>query len=326
MKKNILITSAGRRVSLINYFKKELKNLVADDARVFCTDLNPALSSACQVADGAFRVGKFTDADYIDTLVHICKTNEIGLLIPTIDTELLLLINNKNAFDNIGCKLILSSVDIIKICRDKRLTNIFFSQHGFNVPTEYNKSNIVYPTFIKPYNGSSSNNLLLANSSKDICENVLANSDMMFLEYLPKNDYDEYTVDIYYNKLSQIKCIVPRLRMETRHGEISKGLTVKNFIVEFVFKNLDNISGFIGCITLQLFAHKTNSTIYGIEINPRFGGGYPLSYLANANFPAWIIKEYILDEEISFYADWKENLLLLRHDNELVIENYEKKI
>ena len=63
--------------------------------------------------------------------------------------------------------------------------------------------------------------------------------------------------------------------------------------------------------------------IVGIEINPRFGGGYPLSYLAGGNFPKWLIEEHLLHKEVSYFEDWKDNLLMLRYDAEVLIENYE---
>ena len=48
---NILITSAGRRVSLVRFFQKELKSFFTD-AKVFTTDLNPNYAAACQISDG----------------------------------------------------------------------------------------------------------------------------------------------------------------------------------------------------------------------------------------------------------------------------------
>ena len=75
------------------------------------------------------------------------------------------------------------------------------------------------------------------------------------------------------------------------------------------------------CITCQFFVHTNNpKIIYGIEVNPRFGGGYPLSYLAGANFPKWIIKEYLLKESIEEQFDiWENNLLMLRYDAEVIV-------
>lgn len=79
---------------------------------------------------------------------------------------------------------------------------------------------------------------------------------------------------------------------------------------------------FVGCITLQLFYNEVTGSVCGIEINPRFGGGYPLSYSAGANFPKWIIQEYLLGQKIEFFNEWEDNLLMLRYDDEILIHDY----
>ena len=67
---------------------------------------------------------------------------------------------------------------------------------------------------------------------------------------------------------------------------------------------------------------QQSQSIYGIEINPRFGGGYPLSYLAGANFPQWLIQEYLTtDDEIPFFNDWEQNLMMLRYDDKVLVHN-----
>ena len=73
-----------------------------------------------------------------------------------------------------------------------------------------------------------------------------------------------------------------------------------------------------------MFYHKTECNVLGIEINPRFGGGYPLSYLAGANYPKWLIKEYLFNEYIPVFGDWEDNLLMLRYDAEVLVHDYEK--
>jgi carbamoyl-phosphate synthase large subunit len=68
--------------------------------------------------------------------------------------------------------------------------------------------------------------------------------------------------------------------------------------------------------------NKETQNIRAFEINPRFGGGYPLSYAAGANFPRWLIEEYLLSQEISYSDNWESNLLMLRYDDEILIHDY----
>ena len=112
-----------------------------------------------------------------------------------------------------------------------------------------------------------------------------------------------------------------RVKELKRDGEISKGKTLKNILVSYLKEKMHTVEGAIGCLTAQFFLNESTNRIVGIEINPRFGGGYPLSYLAGANFPAWIIQEYLLNKEIKYSESWENNLLMLRYDNEIIIKN-----
>ena len=60
--------------------------------------------------------------------------------------------------------------------------------------------------------------------------------------------------------------------------------------------------------------------IFGIEINPRFGGGFPLSYHAGAKFPLYILKEYLMDESIDFFDGWKIDKYMVRYDQEIIFD------
>lgn len=316
---NLLITSAGRRVSLIRAFKKEL-NLFFPNSKVFAADLNPNLSAACYVADNYFKVGRVTDENYISQLLELCLANQIKLVIPTIDTELQVLAKNKQLFLEHGINLIISDLDFINTCRDKRVTNDFFAENGILFPRLINKSNPTFPLFIKPYDGSLSKDTFVITNSGELTSYHYSNLKFLFLEYIDPRFHDEYTIDMYYDKNNFLKCVVPRKRIETRGGEISKGMTVKNEIVGIIRERLSYIQGAIGCLTFQVFLNLKKKEMIGIEINPRFGGGYPLSYLADANYPEFLIREYLLNQDIDYFEAWKENTLMLRYDHEIIVQ------
>jgi len=321
-KTNILITSAGRRVSLINSFKTEIKELSLN-AEVYCTDLYPELSSACQVSDNSFKVSRVTDDNYIEQLLEICIQNNIKVVIPTIDTELEILAKNETLFQEHHVHIIISDLDFIKKCRDKRLIHKFFDSIIFKRAEEYPLNGIKYPVFIKPSDGSRSQGLHLIKNKIDLTSELTENKKNMFLAYYNPDIYNEFTVDIYFNKNSKIIAIIPRERLFVRDGEVNKACTRKNEIVDVVKEKFKNVKGLKGCITLQVFFNSENKDIVGIEINPRFGGGFPLTYLSGANFPKWILEEYLLDKNIETYFDtWEEDLLMLRYDHEILVNGF----
>lgn len=320
--KNILITSAGRRVSLVRYFKIEL-SAIFPEARVFTTDADPEYSSACRISDGFFKVARVTESDYIEELLLLALANNIKLIIPTIDTELLVLSQNIDLFKRHGIEIVISDYAQIEIFRNKRLTHQFFEKLGVNYAKEYHKHNYQLPFFIKPTDGSRSVDTYIIKSESDLTEYHFSNEKLMFLEYLDHIKHTEFTIDLYYDMNCDLKCFIPRERLEVRDGEVNKAITRMGDFMFEISDKMKHIEGLRGCITLQVFVNNTTRKIYGIEINPRFGGGFPLSYLAGGNFPKWIIEEYILgNEKIEVCEDWEKNLLMLRYDDEILIRDF----
>ena len=320
---NTLITSAGRRVSLVRAFQAELKKIDAS-AKIIAADAKPEISAACHMADTSFELPRVDATNYVQTLIDNCLKHEIKLIIPTIDTELMVLAKNKELLEHKGIAVVISSTEFIEKCRDKRVIHQFFESNDIPVAKEYSKESYPLPLFIKPYDGSRSVDNYVITKKEQLREHHFSNEKLMFLEYLDHKVYDEYTCDLYYGKDHFLKCAVPRKRLEVRDGEVNKGLTVKNEIVAFLRTHLNHIEGAVGCLTTQFFKHKTNDKIYGIEINPRFGGGFPLTYLSGANYPKWIIEEFLLGKTITEQFDcWEENLLMLRYDDEILVHGYQ---
>lgn len=315
---NILITSAGQRVSLVRAFQTELKNIYPKN-EVYTTDMLPELSAACNVSDRYFKVVRATDPSYIKNLLDICLSNHIKMIVPTIDTELLVLAESKSIFSDLGIHVIVSSSSFVQQCRDKRRINEFFENKNISVPKRIDKHAPEFPLFIKPYDGSLSADTFLINSAHELTTFHMTNEKFLFMEYLGKEQHDEYTVDMYFDRYSTVKCIVPRKRILVRAGEINKGITCKNSIVPFLKEKLGYIEGAAGCLTVQVFLNRDSGRIIAIEINPRFGGGYPLSYRAGANYPLWLIKEYFHNESIKYTESWEDQLLMLRYDDEVIV-------
>jgi carbamoyl-phosphate synthase large subunit len=316
---NILITSAGRRVGLVRAFQIELKKIFPT-SKVYTAEANPQWSSACRVSDQYFIIPRVDKENYIDSILDLCKQNNIKVVIPTIDTELLVLSNAKELFSLNNIQIIISDIDFITKCRDKRLTNLLFKDLTIDIPSAIDKTNPSFPLFIKPYDGSLSKEIYLINCKEELTVSLLNNPKLMYMEYINPKDFYEYTIDAYYDKNNDLKCLVPRRRIEVRGGEISKGKTEKLNFYNILKNKLCLIKGAKGCLTIQVFIGKATGDIIGIEINPRFGGGFPLSYASGANYPKYIIQEYIMNESIDFNDNWIENRVMLRFDSELILD------
>ncbi|EGV37387.1 ATP-grasp domain-containing protein [Neisseria weaveri] len=317
--KNILVLSAGRRVELVQDFQKEAAKF-SDGIKVYTTDLNPKMSSACQTSDGSFQVPRIDSEDYIDSIFKLAQKQNIGLIVPTIDTELQKLADAREQFADAGITIVVSDSDFIRICRDKRATITLFNKLGINTPAIYDRNNIQFPCFVKPYDGSRAVGAKMLKSAEELTNELLTDPKMMFCQLIDiKNTFKEFTVDMYYDRSGRLKCTVPRERLEVRSGEVSKGATRRGKLYDTLIEKMAVVKGARGCLTVQFFYHEESNTLYGVEINPRFGGGFPLTYACGANYLGWLIKEYLYGEEIPSFDQWQNNLIMLRYDAKILV-------
>lgn len=316
---NILVLSAGRRVSLVRAFQTAAKSFAV---KVFTADMNPDFSAACQISDAAFYLPHVRTEHYEHDLLQLCLTKGIGIVVPTIDTELPKLAALRTSFALHGIRVVVSDELHITACRDKRLTHQLFDRLGLEYPTTYSSDNIQFPCFAKPVSGSLSQNIRILQDQAELESWKVDPQQMLFMEVVSAKEYREYTVDCYFGLDHQLKMMVPRLRYEVRGGEVSKGITDKSMIA-LILQYFKYLPGAVGCQTIQLFRHKHSDRVLGIEINPRFGGGYPLSYLAGADFPTLILREILANESLNYSDNWQDKLMMLRYDAEILVPNVE---
>ncbi|MEA1953172.1 MAG: ATP-grasp domain-containing protein [Campylobacterota bacterium] len=312
---NILITSAGRRVSLVKNFQDTLKKF-NPNGKVFTTDMNPFLSSACQVSDGYLKVPRVTDKKYLEILKEYCVQNSISIVIPTIDTELDILAKAKEDFLKSNIFIAISSKEICDIFYLKDSTEDFFVSNNIDTPRQINDiANCNYPIFAKLNNSSCSIGAQIV-YTPEIAKKLSCDKNYVFQEFIQG---DEFTVDTFIDKYGEVISVVPRQRLEVRAGEVNKAKAVKDKDIINAIKDLCKIlKGAYGCITIQLF--KTDDRIVFIEINPRFGGGYPLSPLSGANFAEYLIKDY-LEIDLKYDENWIDGNIMLRYDAEVIIND-----
>lgn len=284
----ILFTSIGRRVELVQAFRKaadelkiELKIIGAD-----IVDDAPAL----YFCDEARIVCRIKDCNYIPQLLTICESEKVDCLIPTIDTDLLLLAENKKYFEAIGTKVLISAVDKVKLCRDKNYTADYFISLGLKSPLPTNSvekyeealqnGSSSFPAFIKPKDGSSSINAYKVENINDLKLYAKKINDYIIQPFISGR---EYTIDIFCDYDGNPVFITPRERLAVRSGEVLKTRITQNETM--ITEMLTLIADYKPCgqITVQLIQDENTGDNYYIEINPRFGGGAPLSIKAGAD-------------------------------------------
>ena len=313
---NLLFSSAGRRVELIQCFRKAAAEL-ACDVQIVAIDADPEWSPACQVADFAFRVPLCTDEKFISTVADICQRHQVELVIPTIDTELVIYGDSREIIKDAGAEVLLSGKDVVTVARDKKKTAEKLASHGIRTPKtwparyfECGDADICFPLIMKPVDGSCSKGIFT------ICSrNELLSSGADLGRYVAQEicSGEEYTINAFYTRHGDCVSCVPHYRKFVRGGEVCLAETSRVPEFTFVAHRLSEIfPGLWGNICFQGFLEKSGQvTVF--EINARFGGGYPICDQAGGTYAKWILQD-LMGQQPDYHDNWQEGLRMLRYD------------
>lgn len=275
----ILFTSVGRRIELIQAFRMAAVRL-GINLQIYGADI--ALSApALAYCDRTVIVPRIKDSSYIPELRRICEEEKIDALVPTIDTDLLLLSENRETFGK--TKVVISAPDKIALCRNKNLTAAYFRSIGLLCPETVNQAKDYkggFPAFIKPQDGSSSIFAYKVNDEKELAAYAAQVPDYIIQPFISGT---EYTVDIFCDFEGKPVFITPRIRLAVRAGEVLKTQISQDARIIAEMQQLAADFQPCGQITVQLIREEATGRDYYIEINPRFGGGAPLTIKAGAD-------------------------------------------
>ncbi len=321
----ILFTSVGRRVELIQAFRQAAERLGVELTIIGADISNRA--PALQFCDRAEIVCRISDSNYIPSLLALCEKENINCLIPTIDTDLLLLSENKSRFERIGTKVLISQPEKVKLCRDKNYTSDYFISLGLKSPQSFNSiekyesevksGKYSFPAFIKPKDGSSSINAYRVDSFEDLKLYAEKIGDYIIQPFVSGK---EYTIDIFCDYEGKPVYITPRERMAVRAGEVLKTKITQNEVMIAEMQTLIADYKPCGQITVQLIQEEQTGENYYIEINPRFGGGAPLSIKAGADSAEAILR-MLKGEKLKYCPNAaKDGAIYCRFDQSVCVD------
>jgi carbamoyl-phosphate synthase large subunit len=329
---NILFTCAGRRNYLINYFKTALKG----EGKIFAADMQ--LSAPAMVdADVSIQVPSIYDEKYIDSLIDIIKSNRITAVISLNDLELPVLSLNRTMIENAGAKLLVSDEHVIDISFDKKKTADFIQLIDLKTPDTFislkevlekiEKGELKFPLVVKPRWGSASigidfpqdmEELKLSYQlqKKRLKDTILSKASeknrdeaILIQEKIPGK---EFGLDILNDFNGNYVGTFVREKLSMRAGETDKAISVIDNRFEKLGKLIGENLKHIGNLDCDIF--DFNGELYVLELNPRFGGGYPFSHEAGINTTAIYIEWLKGNNDISKYINYREKLMFSKCD------------
>jgi carbamoyl-phosphate synthase large subunit len=317
---NILFTCAGRRVALMHAFRRAMAKLEVA-GKLVATDKTFA-SSAYQLAD----VGEVTPPvgriEYVPALLDLVVKHRIGLVIPLTDVDLRSLGRQRHRFTDVGAAVMIGEEADIRLCRDKAQTNELFGRAGLGTIKTIMLKDFYeepfYPCFVKPIRGSAGVATGIIYNEAELRAHVATYGDLLLVqEYVPGQ---EYTIDIYRDRQGVVRCVVPRQRLAVRSGEVSKGITVKDQQLIDASVKLGGLLGSIWGVFCAQCRRQEGGRPRFFEVNPRFGGGAPLSIAAGADLPLYLIQEVLGLPITAQIGEFTDHLLMLRYDEAVFVE------
>lgn len=346
MNLNLLFTSVGRRSYLVKYFK----DVLGDSGEVHVAN-SSAISPALLVADKSVITPLIYDESYVPFLLDYCQKNNIGALISLFDIDLPVLAKYREDFKEIGTTVVVSDYEAVEICNDKWKTFCFLSEHGFNVPTTFisldeaienlSSGKVSYPVIVKPRWGMGSIGIFEAeneeelrvfyNKTKRIIQNtylkyesaVDINKSILIQEKLKGQ---EYGLDVIDDLECNYVTTIVKMKYAMRSGETDCAVTVDSPTLKQLGEQLSCAMHHRANMDVDVFVVGERN--YILEMNVRFGGGYPFSHMAGVNLPLAIVKwlrgEYvdksILTERINIMGQKDIELVRLQLGHQIHIE------
>ena len=311
---NILFTCAGRRTYLLKYFKENL----SEGDKVVATDMQLS-APALQVADVKLQVPAVYDLEYVNITLDICKEQQIDVLLSLNDLELPILAENKARFEELGVKVIVSDPHVIDIAFDKYKTAQWVESLGLVAPKTYVRlddvkkalaaGEIEFPLFMKPRWGSGSiglesiadmeeldiyYNLLMKKIKKTILATASVGDEYIMIQ--EKLTGNEFGLDIMNDLNGRNVGVSVKQKLAMRAGETDKAVTVDLPEVCEMGRKIGEALGHIGNLDVDIM-QRADGAYCVLELNPRFGGGFPFSYEAGVNMPKAII-QWVKGEEV----------------------------
>ncbi len=318
---NYLMLSVGRRGELLKYFRKSMSR----DSKLIAADLSP-YAPALYMADKQYIVPRIDSPNYVNTILEICKKENINAVTTFIDPEIEILAKNRKKFEALGAEVLAPYENTAKLCFDKYLLFKHLQEH--NIPTvmtwgtldsftrSYNEKKVTFPVFVKPRTGSGSVGAGIIENYEGLAKAMKENPSLIIQEYMDCTDVD---ADVYIDTISH-KAVTAftKKKIETRIGGASKTVSFKDIkLFDFISRICQTLE-FNGPVDMDFFCR--DGKYYLSEVNPRFGGAYLHAYGAGVDFIKAIENNLKGIENKPVFGNYDEGIVMMMYDS-VVIKN-----
>lgn len=312
---NYLMLSVGRRGELLKDFRKSME----PGSKIIATDLSP-YAPALYFADKQYLVPRIDDPSYIDTVLDICKKEDIDAVTTFIDPEIEILAKNRNHFAELGVEVLAPYEYTAQLCFNKYLMFRHLVQNGISTVRtwgtieEFDQADHGFPVFVKPRTGSGSVGARKVNNHEELTIAMAEDPSIIIQEYMDCLDLD---ADVYIDTIShEAVAAFSKKKIETRIGGASKTVSFKDEKLFSFIQQICNVLEFNGPVDMDFFYR--DGRYYLSEVNPRFGGAYLHAYGAGIDFIKLIENNLHGIENKPNFGDYEEGVVMMMYDSVVI--------
>jgi carbamoyl-phosphate synthase large subunit len=306
----VLFTCAGQRVDIVTEFGKA-------GAETFATDVDP-LAPALYHADRHALVPRVADPAYVPRLVELVAEHDVRLIVPLTDLDHILLASSREALE--PALVLLPDAETCRRVGDKYLAHLLFEEHGLPSPRSWLPRDVPadarYPLLVKVREGFGSRHIFHAKDSEELS---------FFLRYTTVDSFvqeccrgEEFSIDVFCDVERRCLNAIPRTMIQSKGGESIKGTTVKDWeLIEHGVRTAEAI-GLIGPANIQCF-REPDGSLPLTDVNPRFGGAFPLPRAAGSRYPELAIALANGERPEPRLGDFREGITMTRFFSHLVL-------
>ncbi len=303
----VLFTCAGQRVDIVDAFNRAGATTIAADAN--------ALAPALYRAHRRVLVPRVDGDDYVPALRELVQQHDVKVIVPLTDLDQVVL---ADAREEIGTLVLLPAAEIVERLADKYLAHVLFEERGIDSPPTWLPNGVPadapFPLLVKARHGFGSRHIYRAEDRAQLG---------FFLGYTPVDSIvqacmsgEEFSIDVFCDLEGRCLNAIPRTMIESKGGESIKGMTIRDEPLIELARDVAEKLSLVGPANIQCF-REVDGTHYITDINPRFGGGFPLPLAAGGRYPELALALARGERPEPRLGDFREGIVMTRFFSDL---------
>jgi carbamoyl-phosphate synthase large subunit len=306
----VLFTCAGQRVDIVTAFGRA-------GATTIAADLDP-LAPALYHADRHAIVPAILDVAYLPVLRDLIARHDVAIVVPLTDLDQRVL---AGARDDLGATLLLSPAEVVEAMADKFLSHQAFEARGIPSPPTWLPADVPddapYPLLVKAREGFGSRHIYRAETRAELDFHLERTPVDSMVQAVCSGE--EFSIDVFCDLDGRCLNAIPRTMIQSKGGESIKGMTLKDWELIDFGRLVAEALPIWGPANVQVFRDEEQDRIEVTDVNPRFGGAFPLPLAAGSRYPELALALAAGERPEPCVGEFREGVVMTRFFSHLLL-------